>query len=66
MIYFKTRRKEIEDTLYESLPHDMLTSMIIKNTFRDGNYIETDEANRSMTDSEIRVNLLDGILECTK
>ncbi|CAB4379621.1 unnamed protein product [Rhizophagus irregularis] len=58
----KKRRKEIEDTsLNEPLPHDMLTSMIIKNTFRDGNYIETDEGNRSMTDSEIRVNLFDGI-----
>ncbi|PKY55151.1 hypothetical protein RhiirA4_474431 [Rhizophagus irregularis] len=63
MIYFKTRRKEIEDTLNESLPHDMLTSMIIKNTFRDGNYIETDEANRSMTDSEIRAaNMLSFII----
>ncbi|RGB28472.1 cytochrome P450 [Rhizophagus diaphanus] len=57
----KRRRKEIEDTpLNEPLPHDMLTSMIIKNTFRDGNYIETNEGNRSMTDSEIRVNLFDG------
>ncbi|EXX57807.1 C-22 sterol desaturase [Rhizophagus irregularis DAOM 197198w] len=58
----KRRRQQIEDTpLDKPLPHDMLTSMIIKNTFRDGNYIETGEANRSMTDSEIRVNLFDGI-----
>ncbi|GBC21957.2 cytochrome P450 [Rhizophagus irregularis DAOM 181602=DAOM 197198] len=64
MIYFKTRRKEIEDTpLNEPLSHDMLTSMIIKNTLRDGNYIETDEANRSMTDSEIRAaNMLSFII----
>ncbi|GBC40433.2 cytochrome P450 [Rhizophagus irregularis DAOM 181602=DAOM 197198] len=58
----KRRRQEIEDTpLNESLPHDILTSMIIKNTLRDGNYIETG-ANRFMSDSEIRVNLLDGII----
>ncbi|CAB5108424.1 unnamed protein product [Rhizophagus irregularis] len=58
----KRRRQQIEDTpLDKLLPHDMLTSMIIKNTFRDGDYVETDEANRSMTDSEIRVNLFDGI-----
>ncbi|CAB4395396.1 unnamed protein product [Rhizophagus irregularis] len=62
----KTRRKEIEDTpLDEPLPHDMLTSMIIKNTFRDVNYIVIGEANRSMTDSEIRVNLLDGFFSGT-
>ncbi|PKY38473.1 hypothetical protein RhiirA4_537325 [Rhizophagus irregularis] len=35
----KSCRKEIE--VDEPLPHDMLTSMIIKNTFRDDNYIET-------------------------
>ncbi|PKY55867.1 cytochrome P450, partial [Rhizophagus irregularis] len=35
--------------------------MIIKNTLRDGNYIETG-ANRFMSDNEIRVNLLDGII----
>ncbi|CAB4395401.1 unnamed protein product [Rhizophagus irregularis] len=44
----KSCRKEIE--VDEPLPHDMLTSMIIKNTFRDDNYIETGEVNRSMTD----------------
>ncbi|GET57190.1 cytochrome P450 [Rhizophagus irregularis DAOM 181602=DAOM 197198] len=44
----KSCRKEIE--VDEPLPHDMLTSMIIKNTFRDDNYIESGEVNRSMTD----------------
>ncbi|GES75000.1 cytochrome P450 [Rhizophagus clarus] len=62
----KRRRQEIKDVpLNKPLPHDMLTSMIIKNTLRDGNYFETGEANRSMTDTEIRVNLLDGILNGT-
>ncbi|EXX70431.1 hypothetical protein RirG_087510 [Rhizophagus irregularis DAOM 197198w] len=62
----KRRRNEIDNTsLDESLPHDMLTSMIIKNTPRDDNYFETGEANRSMTDSEIRVNLLEGIITGT-
>ncbi|CAB4393110.1 unnamed protein product [Rhizophagus irregularis] len=62
----KRRRNEIDNTsLDESLPHDMLTSMIIKNTPRDENYFETGEANRSMTDSEIRVNLLEGIITGT-
>jgi hypothetical protein len=59
----KRRRQEIQNTrLDKPLPHDMLTSMIIKNTPRDSNYIETGEAMRSMTDTEIRVNLFDGIL----
>jgi hypothetical protein len=40
----------------------MLTSMIIKNSFRDVNYIETGEANKTMTDAEIRANLHEGIL----
>jgi hypothetical protein len=58
----KKRRQEIDDIpLNESLPHDILTSMIIKNTFRDVNYIEIGEIDRSMTDSEIRVNLFDGL-----
>ncbi|PKC54123.1 hypothetical protein RhiirA1_507880 [Rhizophagus irregularis] len=58
----KRRRQEIEDIpLNEPLPNDILTSMIIKNTLRDDNYIETG-ANRIMPDSEIRVNLLDGII----
>ncbi|GBC07308.1 hypothetical protein RclHR1_07390002 [Rhizophagus clarus] len=65
-VIIKKRRKEIKDTsLDESLPHDMLTSMIIKNTFRDVNYIEVGEAARSMTNSEIRANLLDGIINGT-
>ncbi|CAB5205396.1 unnamed protein product [Rhizophagus irregularis] len=59
----KRRRKEIEDIpLNEPLPHDMLTSMIIKNTFRDVNYIEAGEVARSMTETEIRFSLLEGIL----
>jgi hypothetical protein len=58
----KERRQEIKYTpLNEPLPHDILTSMIIKNTFRDVNYIEIGEVDRSMTDSEIRVNLFDGL-----
>ncbi|CAB4398969.1 unnamed protein product [Rhizophagus irregularis] len=58
----KRRRQEIVDIpLNEPLPNDILTSMIIKNTLRDDNYIETG-ANRIMPDSEIRVNLLDGII----
>ncbi|PKC04460.1 cytochrome P450 [Rhizophagus irregularis] len=62
----KRRRKEIGDIpLDEPLPHDMLTSMIIKNTLRDNNYIETGEIDRPMTDTEIRVNLFDGILSGT-
>jgi hypothetical protein len=62
----KRRRYEIENTpLNEPLPHDMLTSMVIKNTFRDVNYIQTDEANRIMTDAEIRVNLYEGIFSGT-
>ncbi|RGB39852.1 hypothetical protein C1646_753977 [Rhizophagus diaphanus] len=66
MINDSRRRNEIYNTsLDESLPHDMLTSMIIKNTPRDDNYFETGEANRSMTDSEIRANLLEGIIAGT-
>ncbi|GES74997.1 cytochrome P450 [Rhizophagus clarus] len=62
----KKRRQEIKETpLDEPLPHDMLTSMIIKNTFRDVDYIEVGEAARSMTNSEIRANLLDGIINGT-
>ncbi|PKC75548.1 cytochrome P450 [Rhizophagus irregularis] len=62
----KSRRQEIEEKpLDEPLPHDMLTSMIIKNTLRDDNYIETGEATRPMTDTEIRVNILDGIFTGT-
>jgi hypothetical protein len=62
----KRRRQEIKDTpLDKTLPHDMLTSMIIKNTLRDVNYIETGEANRTMTDAEIRINLREGILSGT-
>ncbi|EXX73900.1 sterol 14-demethylase [Rhizophagus irregularis DAOM 197198w] len=62
----KSRRQEIEEKpLDEHLPHDMLTSMIIKNTLRDDNYIETGEATRPMTDTEIRVNILDGIFTGT-
>ncbi|PKK61774.1 hypothetical protein RhiirC2_791312, partial [Rhizophagus irregularis] len=59
----KSRREEIEKTpLDEPLPHDMLTSMIIKNTLRDDNYIQTGvEAMRTMSDTEIRINILDGI-----
>jgi hypothetical protein len=53
----KRRRQEIKDTpLDKPLPHDMFTLMIIKNTFRDVNYIETGEANRTMNDSEIFAN----------
>jgi hypothetical protein len=48
--------------LDKPLPHDMLTSMIIKNSFRDVNYIETGEADRTMTDVEICANLREGIL----
>ncbi|GBC07307.1 hypothetical protein RclHR1_07390001 [Rhizophagus clarus] len=60
------RRQEIKDTpLEEPLPHDILTSMIIKNAFRDVNYIEVGKAARSMTNSEIRANLLDGIINGT-
>jgi hypothetical protein len=62
-VIIRRRRQEIEDTsLDEPLPYDMLTSMITKNTLRDFNYVETGEAMRSMTDPEIRVNLVDGIL----
>jgi hypothetical protein len=63
----KRRRQEIKDTpLDKPLPHDMLTSMIIKNTLRDVNYIETGESNRIMTDSEICANLREGILSGTQ
>ncbi|PKK69624.1 hypothetical protein RhiirC2_748065, partial [Rhizophagus irregularis] len=59
----KKRRQEIEDIpLDEHLPHDILTSMIIKNTLRDVNYIEAGKATRAMTDTEIRGNLFDGLL----
>jgi hypothetical protein len=62
----KRRRQEIENTpLNVSLPHDMLTSMIIRNTFRDINYIEIGEVNRTMTDSEISANLREGIYSGT-
>ncbi|PKY56552.1 cytochrome P450 [Rhizophagus irregularis] len=62
----KNRRQEIENTpLNEPLQHDMLTLMIIKNTLRDNNYIETGEAMRSMTDAEIRANMQDGIISGT-
>ncbi|PKY50704.1 cytochrome P450 [Rhizophagus irregularis] len=62
----KKRRRGIENTpLDKPLPHDMLTTLIIKNTFRDVNYIGNDEASRFMTDSEIRVNLFDGIFNGT-
>ncbi|EXX53165.1 cytochrome P450 [Rhizophagus irregularis DAOM 181602=DAOM 197198] len=58
----KSRRQEIEDTsLNEPLQNDMLTSMIIKNTLRDNNYIETGEAMRSLTDAEIRANMQEAI-----
>ncbi|POG72713.1 cytochrome P450 [Rhizophagus irregularis DAOM 181602=DAOM 197198] len=39
----------------------MLTSMIIKNTIRDNNYIETGEAMRSMTDAEICLSIQEAI-----
>ncbi|EXX75288.1 sterol 14-demethylase [Rhizophagus irregularis DAOM 197198w] len=59
----KKRRQEIEDIpLDEHLPHDILTSMIIKNTLRDVNYIEAGKATKAMTDTEIRGNLFDGLL----
>jgi hypothetical protein len=59
----KKRRQEIKDTpLNKPLPHDMLTSMITKNTLRDVNYIEAGETNRTMTDSEICANLHEGII----
>jgi hypothetical protein len=62
MSIIKRRRREIENTpLNRPLTHDMLTTMIIKNTFRDVNYIEIGEANRTMTDSEICSNLREGI-----
>ncbi|GBB92031.1 hypothetical protein RclHR1_19550003 [Rhizophagus clarus] len=62
----KIRRQEINDTpLGKPLPHDMLTSMIIKNTFRDVNYVEAGKVARPMTNNEIRANLLDGILNGT-
>ncbi|PKY25422.1 cytochrome P450 [Rhizophagus irregularis] len=65
-VIIKRRRQEIDNTpLDEPLPYDMLTSMIIKNTPRDGDYFETGESMRSMTDSEIRANLLDGIITGT-
>jgi hypothetical protein len=58
----KNRRQEIEHTpLNESLSYDMLTSMIIKNTIRDNNYIETGEAMRSMTDAEICLSIQEAI-----
>jgi hypothetical protein len=59
-VIIKRRRKEIKDTpLDKPLPHDMLTSMIIKNTLRDVNlYIETGEANRT-------ANLREGIISGT-
>ncbi|PKC65649.1 cytochrome P450 [Rhizophagus irregularis] len=63
----KKRRQEIEDTpLNEHLPHDILTSMIIKNTLRDVDYIEAGKVTRAMTDTEIRVNLFDGLLGVNK
>jgi hypothetical protein len=57
------RKREIENIpLDEPLPNDMMTSMIINNTSRDANYVKVGEsANRSLTNAEIRVNLLDGI-----
>ena len=61
----KRRRKEIENTpLDKPLPNDMLTSVITANTPRDVNYTKTvgGEAMRSMTDTEIRGNILDGFL----
>jgi len=61
----KRRRQEIENTpLDKPLPNDMLTSVIIANTSRDANYTEiaSEEAMRSMTDTEIRGNILDGFL----
>jgi hypothetical protein len=62
-VIIKRRKCEIENIpLDEPLPHDMMTSMIIKNTLRDANYIEVGESARSLTNAEIRVNLLDGII----
>jgi hypothetical protein len=62
----RRRRREIENTpLNKPLSHDMLTSMIIKNTFRDTNYVEIGEVNRAMTDSEICANLREGIISGT-
>jgi hypothetical protein len=62
----RRRRQEIDNTpLYKPLSHDMLTSMIVKNTFRDVNYIEVDEVNRTMTDLEICANLREGIISGT-
>ncbi|GBB92030.1 hypothetical protein RclHR1_19550002 [Rhizophagus clarus] len=62
-VIIKRRRQEIGVTpLGKPLPHDMLTSMIIKNTPRDVNYVDTGEVNRSMTDAEIRVNLIEAVL----
>jgi hypothetical protein len=62
----RRRRREIENTpLNIPLSHDMLTSMIIKNTLRDVNYVEIGGVNRTMTDSEITVNLREGIISGT-
>jgi deoxycytidylate deaminase len=59
----KGRRQEIEDIPFNKLlPHDMLTSMIIKNTIRDIYYVKANENYRPMTDAEIRANLRDGVL----
>ncbi|CAB5212027.1 unnamed protein product [Rhizophagus irregularis] len=61
----KKRKQEIEDTpLDKPLPSDFLTSVIVANTPRDVNYnkIVDKEANRPMTDLEIRGILFDGIV----
>jgi hypothetical protein len=64
--FVRRRRQEIDNTpLNKPLSHDMLTSMIVKNTFRDVNYIEIDEVNRTMTDLEISANLREGIISGT-
>jgi hypothetical protein len=66
MSIIRRRRQEIENTpLNKPLSHDMLTSMIIKNTLRDVNYVEIGEVNRTMTDSEISANLREGIISGT-
>jgi hypothetical protein len=62
----RRRRREIENTpLNRPLTHDILTTMIIKNTLRDVNYIEIGEVNRTMTDYEICSNLREGIISGT-
>jgi hypothetical protein len=66
MSIIRRRRREIENTpLNKPLSHDMLTSMIIKNTLRDVDYVEIGEVNRTMTDSEISANLREGIISGT-